>query len=681
MTSYYKTTRAIRIGQVSGLLGLGIVLAASLVLVGWATGSGLLKSVLPDLDSMKPNTAVCFILFGLGVWCRKPNPTRKHLDANRILGLSSAAVMGLIALLTLGQYLSGSNLGIDELLFNDPASAAPGRMAFLVAINFFLLAVVLLTLDWQTEHGHRPGLWLVLLVAANSFVAILGYIYGVEALYRVWAVNSIALHTAALFLVACGAVVVSRPESMFVQRIFGSGIAGVINRILLPAAIVLWPLIAWLRWQGELAGWYSTATGLALHAFSNVFLFAALAWWVARTVQLMQNEGQSFRRSARILHVLRDPVALLDEQLRIVHCNPAFEQAYAPSRDHGSQTRLFRAGAWDSEMLRAELTAVAEQGIELHDLEQQHPFVDGTTHVVLINAQRVQSEDEQEDLLLVSVSDVTERRAHEREVRGLNQKLLDQVDEVVDMNRELEGFSHTVAHDLRAPLRHIAAFAQRLSPLLVPLGNPKADHYISVISRSVARMAEMVDALLAYAQLGRTAIQRAPADMNALCAEAQAIADLSGGQQAILWQVGDLPAAEGDPTLIRLVWQNLLTNAAKFSSKSAQPTIEIGALPATPTTAATYYVRDNGVGFAMSSASRLFGLFQRLHTREQFPGTGIGLANVRRIVERHGGKIWADSALHEGATFYFTLVADAQSEEATKDELHGLSATDSAGGR
>lgn len=667
MSYYYETTRAKRIGQISGFMALGIALTGSLVLIGWATETPLLKSILPGFNTMKPNTAVCFVLFGLGAWSMRPNPSGKHARAYRFAGRSCAVAVVLIALLVLSQDLFGRNFGIDELLFKDPAATAPGRMAFLTAINFLCLSVVLLTLDWQTDRGQRPGLWLVLIVAANSFVAILGYLYGIQALYQVLAGNPMALHAAALFLVACGTLVVSRPESLFVQRIFGSGVAGVINRILLPVAILLWPLIAWLRWQGELAGWYSIATGLALHAASNVFLFVALTWWVARTVQLMQNEGQTFRRSSQILHVLREPVALLNGRLRIVHCNPAFERAYAPTIDCRSQTRLYREGAWNSEILREQLTAVAKQRGELLDLEQQHQFADGTTHVVLVSAQLVRSADEQEAHLLVSVSDVTDRRADEREIHSLNQKLREQVEEVLDVNRELEGFSHTVAHDLRAPLRHIGAFAHRLAPLLAPLQNPKADQYLAVISSSVARMAEMVDALLGYAQLGRTAIQRAPIDMNALCAEAQSIAEASGGNQPILWKIDDLPPAVGDQTLIMLVWQNLLTNAVKFCSKCAQPTIEIGALPANETTAAIYHVRDNGVGFEMSSASRLFGLFERLHTREQFPGTGVGLANVRRIVERHGGRIWAVSAPREGATFFFTLTAGPELERREED--------------
>jgi PAS domain S-box-containing protein len=222
-------------------------------------------------------------------------------------------------------------------------------------------------------------------------------------------------------------------------------------------------------------------------------------------------------------------------------------------------------------------------------------------------------------------------------------------------NRELESFGYSVSHDLRAPLRAIAGFAHLLREESgAALGGTAAD-YLARIEDNALRMGQLLDALLELSRSGRTALAPEPLDMRALVRSV--LAELNGAERAEI-VLGELPPAHADPRLVRQVWVNLIGNALKFSRHAAPPRVEIGGAPAAAGSV-EYWVRDNGVGFDMRYAAKLFGVFQRLHPASEFEGTGAGLAIARRIVERHGGRIWAQSAPGAGATFRFTLPAAA----------------------
>jgi PAS domain S-box-containing protein len=251
--------------------------------------------------------------------------------------------------------------------------------------------------------------------------------------------------------------------------------------------------------------------------------------------------------------------------------------------------------------------------------------------------------------------DLTTRKAAEAQISQLNRDLQRRAEELVIANRELEAFSYSASHDLRAPLRHIAGFAKLLEEEAGQGLTAEGRRFLGVIADSAGRMARLIDDLLAFSKVGRTQLQCADLDHDALVAGAIKDGRYSeNGQRAIEWEIGPLGRAWADPGLLRLVWSNLLDNAVKYSGKSPFPRIEIGAL-AGADGEQVFFIRDNGVGFDMQYASKLFGVFQRLHRADQFEGTGIGLANVHRIVVRHGGRVWAESEVGAGAAFFFTL--------------------------
>ena len=236
---------------------------------------------------------------------------------------------------------------------------------------------------------------------------------------------------------------------------------------------------------------------------------------------------------------------------------------------------------------------------------------------------------------------------------GLEQKVAERTARLQELNEELDSFSHSVSHDLRAPLRHIGGFVDLLKEQEGAKLSPAGARYLKIISESAGNMNGLIENLLQFSRMGRAEMQTMRVDMNQLVADVWKELEPERKGRNIAWSPGDLPAAVGDPALLKQVWVNLLSNAVKYSGKKERAEISAGATRRGDEV--EFFVKDNGAGFDMKYAEKLFGVFQRLHAPEDFAGTGVGLANVRRIVMRHGGRVWAEGELGKGAVFYFTL--------------------------
>ncbi|MFI5248000.1 MAG: ATP-binding protein, partial [Nitrospirales bacterium] len=218
----------------------------------------------------------------------------------------------------------------------------------------------------------------------------------------------------------------------------------------------------------------------------------------------------------------------------------------------------------------------------------------------------------------------------------------------------LEAFSYSVSHDLRAPLRHIDGYAALLSKAAGEALNDKARRYLQTISDSAKQMGQLIDDLLVFSRMGRQDMLHTTVNLDQLVKTVLHDSRLDLQGRTISWTMHPLPQVLGDPVMLRQVFVNLISNALKFTATRPEAKIEIGATKRNPGEV-VIFVRDNGVGFDMQYVNKLFGVFQRLHRNDEFEGTGIGLANVRRIIHRHGGRTWAEGAPDQGATFSFSL--------------------------
>ncbi len=414
------------------------------------------------------------------------------------------------------------------------------------------------------------------------------------------------------------------------------------------------------RKQTELVSWSSLLIQLAL--------LGLVLWLLQRQIgRRLHAERQSLRSAARaasVLQTVREPIVLLDRDLRVQLHNPAFAELYGLQDERADGLLLENVGdnAWQDPVVRQRLADVLSRGRELWDFEHEQRTADGMVRYMLLNARRMPLPDSDDEVVLLTISDVTMQRAVQLRVEELNRQLEGKVAQVSEVNRELEAFSYSVSHDLRAPLRHVAGFSDKLSRHLGDQADDKSRHYLDVISSSARRMAALIDDLLVYSRLGRAAMRQQAVDMQSLVADTRAMLDSnlqaeaenSGHAQQVEWSIAPLPIVVGDENMIRPVWLNLLGNAVKYSGNREPAKIRVD-YQQQPDGGHQFTVSDNGAGFDMAYAGKLFGVFQRLHKASDYPGTGIGLASVRRVLTRHGGRIWAEAVPDAGATFHFHL--------------------------
>ncbi|HEX5657244.1 MAG TPA: ATP-binding protein [Polyangiales bacterium] len=387
--------------------------------------------------------------------------------------------------------------------------------------------------------------------------------------------------------------------------------------------------------------------------------------------------------------LVQDANRILEEQRR--HIEVLFQQAPGFMAFLRGPTHIFEMSNYAYAQLigfrevvgrpvREALPEVVEQGfVQLLDNVYQTgtPFLGRGQRVELMQADGVPAEmfldfvyqpirgvDGEVLGIFVQGHDITDLKRAEAQLRaselavrelnlGLERRVRERTAELEEVNRELESFSYSVSHDLRAPLRHITGFAQLLERRAGGSLDEGAREHLKTIHDAAQQGGRLVDDLLAFSRMGRQAMRKLPVELAELMRVLQRELAPEQAGRDVRWTFGELPQVVADPGLLRLALRNLLENALKYTRSRATATISVTAVQREDEV--EVQIADNGVGFDMQYADKLFGVFQRLHTAEQFEGTGIGLANVRRIINRHGGRVWADAKLEHGASFTFTL--------------------------
>jgi PAS domain S-box-containing protein len=406
---------------------------------------------------------------------------------------------------------------------------------------------------------------------------------------------------------------------------------------------------------------YVTSSEIPYYAV--FILFALLLTWFAairRRVERdlvqardhLQIEVAERTQQASLLNLTHDPIFVRDMGDVITYWNRGAQELYGWTDKEAigrhSQELLQTIFAMPLEDIRAELLRTNRWEGELKKTK-----ADGTQVVVASRWSLRRDEQERPVAILETNNDITERKRREEEIQGLNQELAKRSAELESINKELEAFAYSISHDLRAPLRHMAGYTELLQKRACSVVDEKSNRYMAMILESAKRMGNLIDDLLAFSRIGRAETQKTLVSLTQLVKEALTEVRQDAEGRDIAWKIGALPDFYGDRSMLRVVLVNLIANAVKFTRTRLRAEIEIGCADGN-TNELIIFVRDNGVGFDMKYVNKLFGVFQRLHQSDEFEGTGIGLATVQRIINRHGGKVWAEGVVDSGATFYFS---------------------------
>ncbi|MFC4308712.1 ATP-binding protein [Steroidobacter flavus] len=695
-----------------------------IALIGWWLSFPLLHNLVPGLGTLKPNTALCFVLGGLSLAGLAAHSRPKGAFSRLLIRIqpTAAALLLLVASTTLLSYAMHAPIGIDRLLVpHDPPnqlSLFPWRMSPISALSFSLLAVTML--PWP---ARLTRLWLameviVLLISVSAFIMVLGYAYEAASLYSLPGFSVVALHTALGLLVLTKAVLTVHPRFVLAGQIMAPDQAGAETRRLLPAAILLPCIVGWLLLQGQRRGYYDAELGLAMLTAVNMLVFSTLIWWnshivrrsdVALLAHLRRVEAVAeLDRAILSMRSTREIAGkALDHLRRMVPCAGASVIVFDRN---SSAHRLLAAGTCGATNFIPRVHSVASyeealrdvgsgQAILLGDLNavesntelfnelrhagvvsyvglplrgEQHllgmlELIDARPHC--FNKEHVQAAHSIADQLAIALQQALLREDIERHTASLERRVAERTRELQAMNqeltfanRDLEEFTASAAHDLRAPLNGMSGHCGLLQAIIEQHPEEEARRHMERIEASVRRMNDVIDGMLGLAQLTKVELTRRPVDLNLVATEVIQELQQQYPDHRVRFNIDCGAPICADPRLMRSLLVNLLGNAWKYTTRTDFPSVSLARQE--DMGGPMFVVRDNGVGFDMNFAQHLFEPFRRMHTLSEFPGVGIGLATAARIVQRYGGRIWADSRVGEGSSFYFTLPQAA----ATNDE-------------
>ena len=746
---------------VLGLAGLVGIVAAG-VLAGWAFGWPLLASWVPGAVQMKLNAGVCLLVLAVGLGAvAVPLPER---TSRLLIAVSALVVLGLAGA-TLFEHIAGVNLGIDQAVVADKASAGspyPGRFAIQTAIAFISAAVALLAMGRRVRRVH-PSEILGLVCACIGGVGVLGYMFGAGALLSLGSATQVSLPASCALVLVGPALILTDPEHRLVRLLTDPGAAGQVIRVFLPAAILVVPASAWLRLWGERAGFYDEEVGLTLMVAIEAIILTSIGAWTTLRVQRLEADRAEARRDRdQFFDLTADLVCVADAHGRLVLASPSWERVLGyPISEITSRSfiefvhpddRVATLAEFGSELAGAgELTfknryrcangdyrwlewnsmpdptsgrvyAVARDVTERMQSEEALArlaaivessadgivAVDPSCHISAWNAgaealfgytadeaigqelRLTAAEDERGEQsrrweeaaagrpqvyesfrrrkdgsrfrALLTLFPISDRNGVQLGVSTIVHDITDSYEahrrlersstELARSNSELEQFAYVASHDLQEQLRMVTGFMGLLQKRFGnTLGN-EADEYIGFAVDGARRMQGLIDDLLTYSRVGSRGASPVAVDLGDVARSVRQNLHALIEETGAAIRVDELPTVVSDRQQMSQLYQNLVGNAMKFSGERA-PQVELGAERGNGEW--RLYVRDHGIGIAQEHRQNVFVIFRRLHSREEYPGSGIGLAVCKRIVERHGGRIWVDTTVGGGCTFWFTL--------------------------
>ena len=642
--------------QFARAVAIVVMLLSAIILSGWLLDIDFLKRIALAFVPIKVNAALALFLLAVVLYlCCSPNKkaSATELNPTRALSLALAIAVSVIGFATLLEHALKLDLGIDELLASDRHSApheSPGRMSVLSSVTVLFLGVVFILRHLRLAPMLRE--WLALGAFGLGYLALMGYVYDAEALYRIGAI-AVPVPTALCMLLLASAVLLLPPHYGLMRPVVSKGPGGVLVRRLLPVALFVAPAVDWIQLRAAV---HMGESSMALVGLANVALLVVLVWGTGAAVHVAHSQRM----------LAEENVKTTEERLRL-----ALQAAGGGAWD----LDLVRERAWwSTEMYR--LWGV-EAGKTLHladtlalidpqdrdrvmdevkkAIEGRRPFecefqlrTDGSRHVWMSSRGQVHYANSGQPERLIGITlDISAQKATEASLRQTNEAL-------IRSNVELQRFAHVAAHDLQTPLRSIGSFAELLKTHSPDQPDARSREWLDRILNSAVQLRTLVRDLLQYSSIDSQPLHAAPVRMDQVLDRVLLLLDAEIEATQCTITRTELPMVSGEESQLTQLLLNLLANAIKYRS-ARLPSIHVAVERSNDDW--LFSVRDNGIGIDARHFDRIFEVFERLHSAQEYPGTGIGLAICRRIVQRHGGSIWVESQLGVGSTFFFTLPA------------------------
>jgi len=630
-------------------------LAAVMLLVGWLLGNPVARSLGPGGSTVPPLTGGCLLVLAIAlVLPRTGEPGQRRVAA---AGATAAAVASVAA-----------------LVWSDAAVDA-GLGVGLVAVAQ-LVAVA--EAGWAATVSQ--------LLAAGAGMIGVTEVYG-TAYYSAFRGSALEQRPSGMALSAALAVTVlaagtfaARPTEGLIRVMASEGVSGVLGRRLLAAAATVPFVLGWLPVLVRQGGPSGERVGVAFLITGNAVAFGVVSFVAAGSAARLEASGARAARQAAEGHA--ELMALLDNTSAVIYMrdldgryrlvNRQYERLFGVRREEivGLTDHDLFPREMADDFRANDLAAAARLGPV--SMEEIAPGDDGPHTYITVKFPLLDAHGRAYAVAGIS-TDITDRKRAEDEVQRLNAELEERVRhrtaELEASTRELDAFAYSVSHDLRAPLRSLGGFSQLLLDDYGDRLDADGQDYLHRLQANVARMGQMIDDLLDLSRATRVELRRQPVDLSELARLIMAELRAADPGRQVEVAIAERLAGSGDPQLLRLMLENLLTNAWKFTGRRSAARIAVGSNWADGEQ--VYFVRDNGAGFSMRYADKLFNPFQRLHPSADFEGSGLGLAIVQRILSRHGGRIWADSEPDRGATFYFTLTTPVEDLRGQRRDLAG----------
>lgn len=673
-----------------------MALIGAFALIGWGLGISFLIRLSPGFVAMNPTTALTFVFSGLSLWFQvRKKPGDTGITAK--IGWALAALVALIGALKLTQHFTGFQ--IDQLLFSGKLPTSGDVPANVMTPNegvcFFFAGIALLTFDLETRHEFRPAQALILAQGLISLLALLGYGYRALSLYRVGSNIPMPLGSALAGTLWMLSALAARPGAGVMLVITSLTAGGAMARRLLPMAFLVPIFLAALWLLGQKVGYFETEAGISMFAVSTIVIFTSLIWWNAKLLFRADRERMESERHlavqykcTRVLSEATDldqalPLILeaisqsigwslavawtVDEEANVLHCAALWHSpsnklhefievtpATTFAKGHGLPGRVWQSGEslWIEDLAQDQNfpRARAALGGGLH-AGFGFPVRLGTETLGVIEcfSQKIERPDEK---LLEMLAAIGSQIGQFIERRRAEELLRQTSTELARSNTDLQQFAYVASHDLFEPLRMVISFLQLLREHSVGKLDKESEEFITFALDGGHRMQALINDLLAYSRVDLRGQVLEPTNCEHVLQAALGNLKVAIDETGAKINHQPLPTVRADIVQLIQLFQNLIGNAIKFHGKEP-PRIDIDAREKDGEWLFTF--RDNGIGIDPKHFGRIFEIFQRLHTRQEYAGTGIGLAICKRIVERHGGRMWVESSPGKGSAFMFTL--------------------------